>query len=404
MKDIYAVAIVGGGFSGVVSAISLGGYFGGKNIALIERKDRIGKKILATGNGRGNLSNTDLTERHYHSSSGANVKDIIEKYGSGSLVDFFSSLGVDHSVEDGRIYPASMQASSVLDMMRLKLSELKVKESVGVDCKDISFKDGVFKLSCEGETFFAEKVVLCCGGKAGSQYGTDGTSYRLAQNFGHTLTALRPAIVQIRTDNRLIRGLKGLKQNACVKVVKNGEEAARFTGDLLFTDYGVSGNSAFYLSSYIDQDRGRYLSIDFAPEKSRERLTEFLTRKAALGYIGKDDALTGVLNKQIGRAVVKYAGISKFDKFSVPEIVSAIKDFRLEVTGTQGFDSAQVTKGGIRADEVDSKTFESKKRKGLYIVGEMLDVDGDCGGYNLQWAYSSAMSACEEIKRNDKNR
>ncbi len=403
MKKVFKVAIVGGGFSGIVSALKLAELFGGENVALIERKDRIGKKILATGNGRGNLSNTDLTESHYHSSSGAKVKEIIEKYGNDALADFFASLGIDLTVEETRFYPSSMQASSVLDMMRLKLAYLNVGELVGNFCEDISFSDGVFKLKCEKETYYSEKVILCCGGKAGSQYGTDGTSYGLAEKFGHSLTALRPAIVQIKTDNRLIRGLKGLKQNACVKINKGGKEKARFIGDLLFTDYGVSGNTAFYLSSYISGDKDEYLSIDFLPEKTSGYITSFLEKKANSGFVGKDDALTGIVNKQIGRAIIKYAEVTSFDNTTVKQIVAALKDFRLKIIGTMGFDSAQVTKGGIRADEVYPDTFESKKRKGLYIVGEMLDVDGDCGGYNLQWAFSSAISACEGIKENDKN-
>ncbi len=374
MKEYFAV-IIGGGFSGLVSAIVLSERLGGEKVAVIEKNDRVGKKLLATGNGRGNISNLDLSPSHYHSAAGAEVANTLEKYGYKSIIGFFNRLGLLVAEEDGKLYPLGFQASAVLDMMRFCLENLRTEIYTGTTCKKIEKK----------------------GGKSGKQYGTDGTAFGLLKDLGITVTELTPQIVQIKTDTEYIKGLKGLKEKARLIALDGNREVKDFTGDVLFTDYGVSGNAAFFLSSYLSELDKPIIRIEFAKEYDEKELTEFLTEKAKrLGYADTDNILTGVMNKQIGRAVVKRSGAKTLDENSIRKIVSTMKRFDLKVSGTLGFDYSQVTRGGVPFSEL-GEGFECKKAKGLLVTGEALDVDGDCGGYNLQWAYSSAMVATDKI-------
>ena len=397
MSKVLEVAVIGGGFSGLIAAERLSQKFPTGSVKIIERGARVGRKILATGNGRGNVSNILLSESNYHSLAGADVSYALQKYGNKSLIEYFSSLGMDITVEGGRIYPSSYQASSLLDLLRMKLEYKSVEEITDAECVDISGDGDKFIIKTTCGNFAAKRVVLACGGKAQKQYGSDGTAYRLAEKFGHSVTKLYPSIVQIKTDTDKIKGLKGLKQKVKLKAISGVEVLAESEGDLLFTEYGVSGNAAFFISSYVTDKKDCCLSVDFLPEKDEKHLVEILRNKAKLGYIGADDMFTGIINKQIGRAIVKSVNTEDLSDKSIKRAVAALKDFRLEVLGTLGFDYAQVTRGGIRFSEIDERTFESKLQSGLYIVGEMLDVDGDCGGYNLQWAFSSAMCCAEAI-------
>lgn len=398
MSNVFKVAIIGGGFSGLISAEKLASVFGGSSVLVLEKNDRVGKKILATGNGRGNISNCEMSTEKYHSIKGADVGFAIKKYGNKSIINYFKGLGVDSSVEDGRIYPSSFQANSVLDMLRLKLDYLKTVVKVGCRVEAVTSSGNLYKITAGGENFLAEQVIFACGGKAGKQYGTDGTAYSLLQNLGHGLTPLYPSLVQVKTDISKIKGLKGLKSQAIASLCVDGETVKSFSGDVLFTDYGVSGNAIFYLSAYIPQNKKCKIVLSFLPDKSEVEVEEFLREKfKSTPYLGVDDALTGVINKLIGKAIMKTCGQVNADSRGAKVIAHAVKNFSLDVVGTLGFDYAQVTKGGIPFSEVDPTTMESKKHKGIYIVGEMLDVDGDCGGYNLQWAYSSASLACDGV-------
>ena len=393
----YEVAIIGGGFSGLVAAIVLSERFKGESVAVFERNDRVGKKILATGNGRGNISNSDLTAEHYHSAEGkTNAMNVIEKYGYKSIIGFFCDLGIPVIREGDRIYPSSLQASSVLDMMRVKLAFLKTEIKTDSECFGIKQTSGGFIVSTKSGEYSAKYVVFAAGGKAGKQYGTDGTAFGILEKLGVKITPLYPAIVQLKTDTTCLKGLKGLKEKALVKAYDGDKFLSEFYGDVLFTDYGVSGNAIFYLSSYLVGAKNPEISISFT-DKTEGELFDFLMRKAkSMPYISSDDILTGVINKQIGRAIAKRCGANDLSERSIKKITDCAKGFRLKVTGTLGFDYAQVTRGGVKLSEVTDE-LELRKIKGLFVTGEALDIDGDCGGYNLQWAYSSAMTVAEKI-------
>ena len=401
MSEIYRVAIVGGGFSGLVAAAVLSEICGGKNVLLLEKNERVGKKILATGNGRCNLTNRDLSLCHYHSVAGVTGALNFEKYGNESMIGFFRDLGILVTEEDGKFYPASLQAGSVLDALRAELYRRDTEIKTGTKVVSLFPANGVFRLKSEnGETFEAETVLLAVGGKAGPSYGTDGTAYDLAAKFGHGVTSLSPAIVQLKTESRFCKGLKGIRQKGLVSAIDGGKKLAELYGDLLFTDYGVSGNTVFYLSSYLIDAKKPCLEVDYLPDFSETEIAAFLKeKKERFPETKNEELLCGVVNKQIARMLATNFLSPKDAGRPFAPLAGAVKKCRIPVVGTTGFDQAQVTRGGIPFAEVNAETLESKKKKGLYFSGEVLDADGDCGGYNLQWAYTSARIAADGIAR-----
>lgn len=405
MGKIYKVAIIGGGASGIFSAIMLSEKLGDE-VVLLERTDRVGKKITATGNGRGNVTNENLSADNYHSKEGdaqTFVRHALTEFDNQSVKDFISSIGGLTVTEKGRVYPASLQASSLLDLMRLRLD--KNGAEVKTDFCVTQIKNGKFFtiVSENGQTVLAQNVIMCCGGKCQKQFGTDGTAYALAKSLGHTVTDCLPALVQLKTETAQIKTLKGIRQEVFLSLLDGDTIKTCEKGDLLFTEFGVSGNAVFQLSGFAVSAKRPVLSVEFMPEFSEfDLITSLCAKLKNAPYLTAEDLLTGYVNKQLGRAIVRASGVNlneKCTKSHVNAVVRCLKDFRLPVLGTLGFNYAQVTKGGVRLYECDSLTLESKKVEGLFITGEMLDVDGDCGGYNLQWAFSSAYVACQTISK-----
>lgn len=399
----YKAVVVGGGASGLLLAIRLAEKFGSASVLLVERLDRVGKKLLSTGNGQCNLGNVDGDFKHYHGNGGEFCREIISRY-TNSVKSVFLSLGVPFTVDGEKVYPLSKQASSVVDALRFKLDGLGVKTQTGVKITSVKKSGGIFTLTDENNfSYFAENVVLCVGGKSQKHLGTDGSSYSLLTGFGHRLTELYPSIVQLKVKDLLrIKGLKGLKQKVSAKAVLDGVEVAESYGDLMFTDYGLSGNVAFYLSSYLSGKNGGVIEVDFCPELSRSALYDVLkTKRENCPYLSGEYLLSGIMNTKISASVLRNERVGnlslKIDAFDLSKVVDAIKNYKIEISGTMGFDSSQVTKGGISVDGFDSLTLESKLVDNLYAAGEVLDVDGDCGGYNLNWAFCSALAVADGI-------
>ena len=400
-KNIYNVAIIGGGASGLTLAAEL--CKTQSNIAVFERGERVGRKLSATGNGQGNISNLAFGKEHYFSLSpkGNEIAfSYLEQYGFPSLQEFFETLGLLLAFDErGRVYPAGRQASSITDALRFFIDAQGVTTHTNVKITALEKKDGVFCLraqTADGErAYYAKTVALCTGGKAAKNLGTDGSAYALAQGFGHTLTPLYPSLVQLKTDTAHSKTLKGIRvQNGVLWAEKDGKEIARVKGDIIFTDYGVSGDAVFQLSAFLTDkaQTGKIcLYIDFLPDFSKEKLLLALTEKrASFPKLPDSELLFGVVNNQIGRAIMRRADGDVF------RAVELVKGFSLALTGSLGFDYAQVTKGGIPLCEVN-KGLESKFCKDLYLAGETLDLDGKCGGYNLQWAYASARAVAAAI-------
>lgn len=395
------IAIIGGGASGLFLATALQQ---NRKAVLFERGDRVGRKLSATGNGQGNITNLAALETEYFSVKGKNqlTQDVLKGADVQDLYAYFQNLGVLLSADDrGRVYPASRQASALTDALRFCVAQKGLDVRLSTRIYDMEKKDGGFILYAEEgteghkKTFFAEKVVLCVGGKAAKNFGSDGNGYALAQKMGHSVTALYPSLVQVKTDVTHTKTLKGIRVNdgGLTAVTSDGARHS-LRGDVIFTDYGVSGDAVFRMSAFIADKIGAGVrfEVDFLPDVGEVEIFDALQRKrAAFPTLPETELLFGIVNNQIGRAVLKRA------KGNLREAARLVKHFDLTVTGSLGFDYAQVTKGGIPLGELTGN-LESRFAKGLYFTGEILDVDGQCGGFNLQWAYSSAMRVARALE------
>ncbi len=399
-KKGYETILIGGGAAGLFTAATLlqrGAR--PQDILLIEGNDRVGKKLSATGNGQGNVSNLAVKKEGYFSSDfndQARAQAMVAHCHDGDMQAFFHSLGVPLTPDErGRIYPASKQASALTDALRFLLAEIPTRLSERV--VDIANGGDAFTVvtqTAEGEKRYrAKNVVLCTGGKAAKNFGTDGSAYALVTKFGHTVTPLYPSLVQVKTEVTHIKTLKGIRVNDG-KVTAHGKwGSVTLRGDIIFTDYGVSGDAIFRISAYIADKiaEGVTLSIDFAPDFTQAELSDLLHQKRnAYPDLPTNECLFGIVNNQIGRAIFRRA------EGELERVISLVKEFPLTVTGSLGFDYAQVTKGGIPLSETD-KRLQSIFVQNLYFAGEILDVDGACGGFNLQWAFTSANLVAEGI-------
>lgn len=397
MKDVFNTAIIGGGASGLLCATELVSgtdAINGNDVIILERSDRVGKKLIATGNGQGNLTNQNFCQDNYYGD-----KDFISSFvDTAKKIDvekYFYNLGIPFITSvDGRKFPLSKQASAVLDIIRAYLSKKGVTESTNCYVDGVKYKNGLFTINCAQKSYKAKNVVLAVGGKAGSSYGTDGSSYILAKNFGHTVTELYPALVQLKTGTEKIKGLKGLKEQVRAVALDGNTVLDTICGEVLFTDFGVSGNAVFKISGQFAKCKRPTLKLEFLPHLTYEQTLKLIEDRLNKDYISRQDILCGILNKRIGQAVLKSS-----QEFTARAITDAIKNFTLNVTGNLGFNYAQVTKGGVRTNEIDFYSMQSKLQKGLYLTGELLDVDGDCGGYNLTFAFVSGIICARAIKK-----
>ena len=398
------VAVIGGGASGLILSNALAKlHIQNAKTVVFERGERVGRKLSATGNGQGNITNARvLDEPEGYFSTGKidkRISALLSRYTPQNFEEFWSQRGVALVYDErGRAYPASRQASSLTDALRFYALEQGVELRVNTRVIALEKSGEGFLIHYEKEgsthTCYAQTVVLCTGGKAAKNFGTDGSAYALAQKFGHTLTRLYPSLVQLKTETTHIKTLKGIR-------VTNGLLRARtplkeyvLRGDIIFTDYGVSGDAVFRLSAFIahELESGKVsLSIDFLPELNEEKIIQMLLQKrAAYPALDPNELLFGIVNNQIGRAIMRRAA------GDMQKAAQLVKDFPLQATGSLGFDYAQVTKGGVPLSETDEH-FESRFAKNLYLAGEILDVDGQCGGFNLHFAYASACAVAEAI-------
>ncbi len=391
------IAIIGGGAAGMMAALTASEEKENR-VTVFERQARMGKKLLATGNGRCNLTNRDLSLGHYHGNQPEFCAYALEQFGTQETLDFFRSLGLLTVTEDsGRVYPYSDSANSVADVLRLHLEQRENVELV-TSCEITSLrrKNKRFELQGGEESYYFDSVILCAGGVAGGKLGGTDLGYKLLSSFGHKRTKLYPALVQLRTDTTFVRSLKGVRCEAAVRF--RGQECR---GELQFTDYGVSGPVIFELSREISALGGQgELYIDLLPPMGEEELLALLkARQNSMPELRGEDFLTGVLHNRLGRTMLRACGCSlerlcrEYSPRELEQIARMIKGFSLSLTGVMGMDQAQVTAGGISTAEFNEKTMESRLCPGLYAAGEVLDIDGDCGGYNLQWAWASGRLA-----------
>ena len=394
------VLVIGGGAAGMMAALTAAE--NGHTVTLLERQGRVGRKLMATGNGRCNLTNHHVSPAHYHGETPDFCRHALEAFDVGSTLLYFAGLGLLTTAEDsGRVYPFSNMAGSVLDVLRFALENSGIDLRTGCVVTAIKKKGNTFLVRTEsGGEFAADRVILAAGGAAGGKVGGVMDGYQLAKGLGHHRTALYPSLVQIRTDPTYPRALKGVKAEAAVTIRRDGEVLAQNRGEVLFTEYGVSGPVIFDISrAAATGGDGLTVTLDLFPDwEPREALDWLRQRRDSAGDREAGTLLTGALHSRLGQMVCKAAGFTNqraadLSDGDLRRIAAQAKGFALPVTGVCGFDQAQVTAGGLRCGEFDPRTMESRLVPGFYACGEVLDIDGDCGGYNLQWAWSSGRAA-----------
>lgn len=396
------LAIIGGGAAGMAAAIEAVYTNPDITVNIYERMDRVGKKLLATGNGRCNFSNLNADVSNYYGKAPNFVINAFKEYSVNDTLNFFNSIGVfPKEEENGKLYPFSGQASAVLDALRNELERLKISIS-HADIKAVAKTKRGFKLTgAEGECFFCDRLIVAAGGCASPSLGSNGSGFKLLEGLGHHITRLAPALVQLKTPTDEVKSLQGIKIEGMLTIMSEDEILASDSGEILFTDYGISGPPVFQLSTYAARYQNLTASIDFMSEYPLKNVYDILeNRRDTLSHLTMESYFTGLLNKRLGNIISRRAGIEKLSfpvnrlsKEQLWKMASLIKDLRLDIIGTKGFANAQVTAGGVLTSEFSPYTMESKICKGLYCAGEVYDIFGDCGGYNLQWAWSSGRLA-----------
>lgn len=395
------IVIIGAGASGMAAAIQAA-HNPENHIVLLERQSRVGKKLMATGNGRCNLTNTGATVSHYHGSDPDFVAPVLEQYPPEAVLAFFQSLGLLTAEEyGGRVFPRSGHAASVVDVLRLGLQKENICLRTDEPADYIAKTADGFEITLGTEKITAHRVIVACGGCAGSKIGGTMDGYHLLKLLGHSRTPLYPALTQIRTQPDLTKAMKGIKVDGGLSILKGKEVLSSIRGDILFTESGISGTAVFELSRIAaSQGEGLTAKLDFFPDMTENDLYQHLkSRATTLGGQESALSLTGAVQSRVSQCLMKLAKLSP----TVPCNTLRDRDLRnlsktgkalsLPITGVSGFESAQVTHGGILCSEFDPHTLESRLVPGLFACGEVLDVDGDCGGYNLQWAWASGLTA-----------
>ena len=393
------IGIIGGGASGMAAALAAA-QKKDNQIILLERQARVGRKLQATGNGRCNLTNLHAAEGGYHGDEAAFASFAIGKYGPEETLEWFRSLGLYTVAEEsGRVYPYSDQANSVVDVLRFALEQENIEVKLGFEVEKIKKTANGFRVESREEAIECDKLIIACGGLAGTKLGGTMSGYKLLRSLGHKCTKLRPTLVQLKSSWAGVSALKGVRANCHAAIFRNGQLHRESTGELQFTEYGLSGPVIFEISRDACQGSGEWLCrLDFLPDMEMETLKEELLRRRNTG-LPVSELLTGILHNRLGRVLTQAVGISGYvpvsqlEEGEIAEVCRAVKAFDVSLTEPMGMDSAQVTAGGILTKEFDETTMESRMVPGLYACGEVLDIDGDCGGYNLQWAWSSGRLA-----------
>ncbi len=398
------VAVIGGGASGLAAAIAAAQI--GAAVTIYEKGPRVGKKLLATGNGRCNISNRFCSLDRYHGENVEFIRPAMEKFDLESTKKFFEGMGLMLTeLEEGKLYPRPLQASAVLDVLRMEAERLSVRTLCDCEIEELRPKGQDFTLWSGEKSFFAHAVILAAGGEASPQLGGTDSGYRLLQQLGHSITPRIPSIVQLKTDVTTIKPMSGMKINGMVRLLSGRKEISSQFGEILFTDYGLSGPPIMQISGaasrLLHESRNVMLSLDLVPELEQRQLYFLLKSRA---YVHPERTLeeffVGMLPKRLGQCAMKAVALAPLSKQAsqladqdLQALSVQLKDWRLLVKDTNGFRNAQVTAGGASVAEFEPQTLESKRVPGLFVCGEVLDVDGDCGGFNLQWAWSSGRLA-----------
>lgn len=397
------VAVIGGGASGLTAAIAATRR--GAKTVIIEHMDRVGKKLLATGNGKCNYTNEAQGIPYYRGENPAFVMSVFRQFGFSDTVAFFREMGIEPKVKNGYYYPASGQASSVLDVLRMEAAFWDVEIWTSCELKELHRQDGCFVLLTSREVLEAKSVVFATGLLAAPKTGSDGSALPYIEKLGHRVIDIVPALVQLQGKQSFFKTLAGIRAEISIKIYIEGIEAGRENGELQLTDFGISGIPVFQLSRFatraLKQKKEVWAVLDFLPQLHAKEAQQLLERRFYEYAHGKraGEAMIGLFHKKLSEVLLKEAGI---DLQLPAECVSArqlrrlseqIKRFRVDIIGSKGFSQAQVCAGGVDTGEIEGESMMSKLVPGVFFAGEVVDIDGACGGYNLQWAWSSGQVA-----------
>lgn len=394
--------IIGGGAAGLTAAIAAAE--NGARVTILEHMPRVGKKLLSTGNGKCNLTNLKLDSSCYRCSEADFPMKVIDRFPVEDTLKFFRRLGVVTVSRNGYVYPSSGQAQTVLDALREKADSLGVKIVCDCHIKTLTKEKDCFFAQTDQGKYRAGFLILAAGSMAAKATGSDGSGFSLAKGFGHKVVKPLPALVQLRCKGDFFKSVAGVRADAGVTLVSEGRGLASDRGELQLTDYGISGIPVFQVSRYasqaLDQKKAVTAVLDFYPSTDADGVFELLKeQKRWLLDRTADSFLNGIFNKKLAALFLKEAGIR--NAFPVRELTGknlsdlcrSIKEFAVLVTSVNPYEQAQVCMGGVKTSQINPKTMESSLTEGLYLAGEILDVDGICGGYNLQWAWSSGYLA-----------
>lgn len=392
------VCVIGAGASGLLAAISAKNH--GADVYILERNLKIGRKILATGNGRCNFTNVDATEHHYNHP--AFVKQVFEQFSPEKTLQFFETLGIVPRIEEeGKTYPLSEQASSIVDVLAYEIERLGIQVNYEQLVNYVTKHNNGYKIETQSKTFYADKVIISTGGMALPKSGSDGMGYQFAKSFGHHITNVFPALVKLELDYPYLKQMDGVKVKAKAELIYQDQSIHAEFGDVLFTKYGISGPTILQISrkanELLESKQKAYIKVKLIENlQYKDLIMRFKSQQ------GKsiEMALIGLIPKKLIHPLLKEAGLKNFNEYveNIPgklmsKLINLLFDWRFLIIGSKGFDEAQVTAGGIDINDVDSMSLESRLSKGIYFTGEVLDIDALCGGYNLQWAWSSGYVA-----------
>lgn len=393
------VIIVGAGASGLAAAIQAARQ--GASVTVLEHTAKPGKKLLSTGNGKCNLTNRMTPDGAYRGGQQEFIKKVLDHITVEQTLEFFKDLGLLLTDRNGYVYPNTGQAVSVLEALLFELNHLGV--SIITDCQVEEIRKDLTLMTSKGKKK-ADAIILAAGSMAAPKTGSDGSGYQLARALGHRIVKPLPALVQLKCREKWYKQAAGVRTEASVTLKIDGKTAAEDRGELQFTDYGISGIPVFQVSRFaaggIDTGRQVTAELDLLPSMDYNSTRQLLSERAnRFRYRPAEEFLNGVLNHKLARILLKEAGIQEkgfvkdITTLQIKELTSALKGLKTEILATNSFDQAQVCSGGIDTRDVDPNTMESKLMNGLYLAGEILDVDGICGGYNLQWAWSCGILA-----------
>ena len=402
MKNHADILVIGGGVSGMTAAVTASD--AGSHVILLEGKDRVGKKLLSTGNGRCNFTNELMRTDCYYDADPRFVETVLGDHCVSDLLEWLKNMGIDSKQIDGRYYPKSEQASAVLDALRIRMKNTGVEVVTGEKVIYLRKQHDLFEAQTNQHIYTAHKVILATGSQAAPQTGSDGTGYVLARQMGLKVKKPVPALTSLKLDEPFCKSWAGVRCDGTISLLINGSMAASDQGQLQLTSYGVSGIPAFQVSRFASRalENGEEVKavLSFMPDKTpAEAAGYLLDRKERIGDYRLGDFLLGLVPKNLAGVIIRLSGIDRqtlvsdlnADQLNI--LAGYLTSLTLSVSGTGSFTQAQVCSGGVTLGELNPSTLECKDIPGLYVAGELTDVDGMCGGYNLQWAFSSGMRA-----------